>query len=74
MTNNKSNRLKNLCGWHAAAFSTSRGPRDFLVLVKSPSVLESILPVTEDFSFPPLDELISQYLVSTDDVASTVLC
>lgn len=73
MTNIKSNRLKNLCGRHAAAFSTSRGPRDFLVLVKSPSVLESILPVAEDFSFPPLDELISQYLLSTDDAASTVL-
>lgn len=51
MTNNKSNRLKNLCGLHPAALSFSHGPRGFLAFVKIPSVLENILPVAGDFRF-----------------------
>lgn len=51
MTNNKSNRLKNLCGLHPAALSSSPGPRDLLAFVKSPSVHENKLPVAGDFRF-----------------------
>lgn len=71
---NKYDHFKNLCGLHPAAFSASHGPKGFLALVKSPSILENILPVAGEFSFLSLDRLISQYLLSTDDVASTVLC
>lgn len=51
MTNDKSSRLKNLCGLHPAALSFSHGPRGFLAFVKSPSVLENELPVAGDFRF-----------------------
>jgi hypothetical protein len=39
---------------------------------KSPSALENTLPVAGDFSFLSLDMLISQYLLSSSSVASTV--
>lgn len=74
MTNNKSNRLKNLCGLHPAALSFSHGPRGFLAFVKKPFCPWEYTSSSGRLQVPSLDELTSQHLLSTDDMASTILC